>query len=109
MNTEINQINQVNNSQMESNMFDYIKDNHSRSMLINAYNAAKKLEMLDFFKQENPPDNTGYMFWSDPRLGKFGNELESDGHSGSSFAWVCRSLQFFMRDPEGHKNAFMKP
>ncbi len=106
MNTATSQ--QINNSQMESVNFDYIKDHHSRNMLLNAYNAAKKLEMLDFFKQEDPPANTGYMFWSDPRLAKFGSELESDGHSGSSFAWVSRNLQAFMRDPVGHKEAFLK-
>jgi hypothetical protein len=75
-------------------------------MLTNAYNAAQKLELGNFFKNINPPENSGYMFWDDPRIGRLGNALASDGHSGSSFAWVCRSLQAYYQDPVGFENLY---
>lgn len=87
-------------------MFEYIKSEHSRTMLTNAYNAAQKLELGDFFKNINPPENCGYMFWDDPRIGRLSRELDSDGHSGCSFAWVCRNLQAYYQDPDGFKNLF---
>lgn len=80
-------------------MFEYISDEHSRRMLTNGYNAAIKLEMQDFFKNESPPDGYGYMFWNNDQLRKLSQFLESDGHSGSSFAWVCRNLQAYFQDP----------
>jgi hypothetical protein len=77
-------------------------------MLTNGYNAAVKLGLTDFFKSTDPPNDKGYMFWSDNRVMLLGKELESDGHSGSSFAWVCRNLQMYFRNAESHKNAFEK-
>jgi len=87
-------------------MFQYIKCEHSRRMLSNAYYASQKLELGDFFKNTSPPKDTGYMFWDDPRIGRFGKELDSDGHSGCSFAWVCRSLQAYYQDPVGFENLY---
>ena len=110
MHIQINNINmsQNNNNSTMDGDFSYIKDIHSRTMITNAYNAAKKLEILEFFKNDNPPENTGYMFWSDPTLHKFSRELDSDGHSGASFAWTCRNLQAYLKDPQAHKNLFCK-
>jgi hypothetical protein len=95
-------------SNMDNQIFSYINDDHSRTMLTNAYNAVVRLGLIDFFKSTNPPDDKGYMFWSDNRVTMLGKELESDGHSGSSFAWVCRNLQMYFRDADAHKNAFLK-
>jgi len=89
-------------------MFEYINCVHTRNMVRNAYEAAERLNLRDFFANINPPDNTGYMFWNDPRLLSFGRELESDGHSGASFAYVCRNLQSYYRDPDAHKNLHKK-
>lgn len=88
--------------------FEYINDSHSRTMLLNAYKAAIKLELRDFFAKQDPPENTGYMFWGASELGKLGAEVDADGHSGSSFSWVCRHLQMYFRDPVAHKAFFVK-
>lgn len=81
-----------------TNDFSYIKDNHCRNMVLNAYNAVKELRLEDFFATIEPPANTGYMFWDDHRLNSFIKLLEKDGHSGSSFSWTCRVIQDYFRN-----------
>jgi hypothetical protein len=95
--------NQVNTN---NNMFNYITDKHSQKMLVNGYNAVIKLGLVNFFTEIDPPKDKGYMFWEDDRIRKFGMELESDGHSGSSFAWVCRNLQLYFKDHDEHKRLY---
>lgn len=79
--------------------FSYIADDHSRIMMTNAYNASESLGLGDWFRTWEPEPDRGYMFSSHPNIGKLSAALESDGHSGASFGWVCRNLQSYYRDP----------
>jgi hypothetical protein len=83
--------------------FDYITDDHSRQMIYNGYMASERLELGDWFKTWEPEANKGYIFTNHPNIEKLLNATESDGHSGASFAWMCRNLQAFYKDPVNFK------
>ena len=73
--------------------FKYVKDTWSRDMLVNAWQAITVTELWDFVKQ----DIETFMFSSDPRvyaICKKMEELGYGGHSGSSFGWTMRTMQY---------------
>ena len=73
--------------------FDYIKGDNEREMISTLYNAVQSLEYWDFINKNTGP----YMFNSDPKITRIHNkvqELGYFGHSGFSFAWTLRQIQF---------------
>lgn len=77
--------------------FSYISNEDSRIILQDAYEQAIKLDLVSFFKYEDPPTDTGYAFWDDFRLIELAAHCNY-GHSGSSFAWTCRALQYYFKN-----------
>jgi len=78
--------------------FKYIEE-HSRDMLQTAYRAITLTENWEFMKQ--PADN--FMFGDDPRVLNIYNTIENlgyNGHSGFSFAWTMRQMQFIAKNGE---------
>lgn len=76
---------------------DYIEDSHMRSMLENAWQAINLTETWDFVSQ--PTES--FMFSDDDRIWvitKKMSELGYDGHSGFSFGWTMREMQFLARE-----------
>ncbi len=49
-------------------------------------------ELADFVKKFNN-DDTGFMWSADPRVSTIADSLDSDGHSGASFACCMRACQ----------------
>ena len=88
--------------------FSYITDINSRQMLNNAYNAICQTETWDFVKQ----DIESFMFSSDSRIDKISakmNELGYYGHSGASFGWTMRNMQYIAKYGEQQfKNIYLK-
>lgn len=79
--------------------FEYVKDRHSREMLVNAWQAITLTENWDFVRQ--PIDS--FMFSNDPRVNIIGQkmgELGYDGHSGASFGWTMRTMQYIANHGE---------
>lgn len=72
--------------------FTFIKCNATRHALQNMYKKINDNEKWDFFEND-PPKNTGYMFWHHPYLLVLNNELGEDGHSGASFAICLRHMR----------------
>jgi hypothetical protein len=73
--------------------FDYIKDDWTRDMLINAWQAINITETWNFVKQ--PIDS--FMFSNDPRVNIIYNKIEElgyTGHSGASFGFTMRTMQY---------------
>ena len=73
--------------------FDYIKDDWTRDMLINAWQAINITETWDFVKQEID----SFMFSNDPRVNIIYNKIEElgyTGHSGASFGFTMRTMQY---------------
>ena len=72
--------------------FKYIKSSHSRDMLQNAYKAITQTETWDFVKK----DIDSFMCSTNPEMG----ELGYDAHSGFSFGWTMRQMQFIAKNGE---------
>jgi hypothetical protein len=73
--------------------FKYIRDKDTRYMLNNAWKAITLTETWNFIEQ--PIDS--FMFSHDPiitLITKKMSELGYDGHSGSSFGYVMRTMQY---------------
>jgi hypothetical protein len=81
----------------------FIKDTHSRNMIINGHHAVTRCEAWDFLKNFSPGANEDFMFTGHPKVYEIGNMMEScphppGGHSGSSFAWTMRQLESIAKD-----------
>ena len=79
--------------------FNTIKDDSSRFMLENAYQAITISEGWDFMKSFNDNQH-GFMFSSNPMTGKIMSKMEElgySGHSGSSFGWTMRMMEFLAK------------
>jgi len=72
--------------------FSFLSDPFTIRMLSNAYKAITELDTWSFFDTE-PPEDSGYMFWSHPTLLKIGNELSVDDHSRATMAFTMRWMQ----------------
>ena len=74
--------------------FNTISDEHSRFMLKNAHQAITMAEAWQFMRTFN---DQSFMFSSNPIVSdimKKMSELGYDGHSGSSFGWTMRQMEF---------------
>lgn len=95
------------NQQKPDRLFDYV-DEHTREMLLNAYKAITLTEMWTFMKQ----DIFSYMWGNNIEI-KFisakMSELGYNCHSGSSFGWTMREMQFIAQyGLEAHRNKYCK-
>ena len=68
-------------------------EDYERTSLQNMYNAISKRKLWDWMRTP-PPANTGFMFYDHPNITLISNDVNSDGHSGSSFAWCMRNMQY---------------
>lgn len=62
-------------------------------MFKNAYDAITTEGLWDFFRDQPPPADKGYMFWDAPELRKLAPHVASMGHSGSSYAFTMRTME----------------
>ena len=79
--------------------FLYVHDEHSREMLVNAWNAITEVDMWNYMKN----DCYSYMLSNDKEISiisdKMG-ELGYNGHSGCSFGWTMRQMQYIAQHGE---------
>ena len=52
-----------------------------------------QLELWDWFKNENPPGDSGYMYWGHPNVTKISDGLADNQHSGATFGYCMRQMQ----------------
>ena len=79
--------------------FKYISSYHERVMMTNAWQAITQTETWDFVKQ----DIDSFMFSLDPQISIISNKMEELGykaHSGTSFGWVMRNMQYIAKHGE---------
>tara|TARA_B100000963_G_C22636529_1_gene677914 strand:- start:2381 stop:2698 length:318 start_codon:yes stop_codon:yes gene_type:complete len=57
-----------------------------------------RLELWDWFKNESPPDDRGYMFWGHSNIDKISNGLPENPHSGATFGFCMRCMQAIAKD-----------
>jgi hypothetical protein len=77
--------------------FDFMTDEHSRHLLINAFQAINESETWDFVAK----DCESFMFNNSPEIYKISEMMERciypPGHSGCSFGWTMRQMQFLAK------------
>lgn len=83
-----------------------IKCEETSFLLELAYDCAVKYNLIDFFRNANPPD-AGYASWRRPELNLLYEWLAEHygggvfGFPSGKFSVVCYMLQSYLRDPEG--------
>ncbi len=85
--------------------FNTISDEHSRMMLKNAYQAISLTESWQFMRTFS---DKSFIFSDSPVVStiiKKMSELGYDGHSGCSFGWTMRSMEFLAKHG---KQAFLQ-
>jgi hypothetical protein len=71
-----------------------MKDLPGAAMLADAYQAVSAAEQWSFFRDQTPPADRGYMFWTAPELKLVEAKMRDLGvHSGSSYGWTMRQMQ----------------
>uniref|UniRef100_A0A6C0ERI2 Uncharacterized protein n=1 Tax=viral metagenome TaxID=1070528 RepID=A0A6C0ERI2_9ZZZZ len=94
----------IGDTQFLGGEFRYIKNSHERTMLVTAYKAIQMTESWDFIKK----DIESFTFSEDKIVDLISNkivELGYCGHSGCSFGYTMRRMQYIARNGE---NEFMK-
>ena len=79
--------------------FEYVTDNSEREILINAWQAITMTENWNFVKQ--PIES--FSWSNDPRINIISNkmvELGYNEHSGSSFGYTMRAMQYIAQNGE---------
>jgi hypothetical protein len=77
------------------NWLERYPDTNDREMVQDAYNTAVKLELLDAIKNLNPQN--GFMFTNSPVIDKISANLQYIGHSGCSFGWTMREVEYLAK------------
>lgn len=79
--------------------FEFIGDNNEREMYTTAHKAISQLEMWQFMQED--PGESGFMFSGDNRVTIIGEKISQlgySGHSGASFAFTLRVMQYIARN-----------
>lgn len=87
---------------MYTTNFNFITDSHTRDLVSNGYVAVTELELWDWMRTFTPAQNEGFMWSSHPNINKIVKKMESlpnpPGHSGSSFAFTMRALEYIAKN-----------
>jgi hypothetical protein len=78
------------------NWLERYPDADDRFMVQDAYDTAVKLELLDAIKNLNPQN--GFMFTNSPVIDKISANLKYGGHSGCSFGWTMREVEYLAKN-----------
>jgi len=81
------------------NTFNFIISKNDRTMYETALTAITHLELWAFMK--NFPEHEHFMFSSSPEVSRIYNKIEElgyTGHSGSSFAYTMRVMEYIAKN-----------
>jgi hypothetical protein len=91
--------------------FGFIRDTLTRCNIANGHRAVSLLELWSWLKDFEPADNEGFMWSKHPNITKIGNKMhelpDSPGHSGSSFAFTMRHLEYIAKNGMDQYKTFM--
>lgn len=84
-------------TQYISGDFSFLRDESSRRYASDTYQAVTKAEAWDLMKED--PGNGGFMFSADQRYKLIQAKMELRGeHSGSSYGWSMRQVQYIAQN-----------
>ena len=75
-----------------------VYDEDFRPELIDMANAISKSELWDWMKNESCPEGQGYMYWGHKNISIIENNLTYNPHSGASFGYCMRQMQFIAKN-----------
>ena len=64
-----------------------------RPLLKEMADTVDRLELWFWFKNEDPPEDRGYMYWGHENISKISKGLPSNPHSGATFGYAMRCMQ----------------
>lgn len=68
-------------------------DDHEARMLKDAHSAVFKADKWEYLRDPTTPGKDGFIFCKDIELSHILAEMEYQGHTGASFAWVMRQME----------------
>jgi len=71
---------------------------NDKEMVRDAINAVTRAEMWEYMAKPTTPGKDGFMFSTDPELGNINTKMRYGGHSGSSFGWTMRQLEYIAKN-----------
>jgi hypothetical protein len=66
-------------------------------MLEDADKAITECGLWDWLRDYNPEDGKGFMFSEHPNLDRINNAMKYGGHSGSSYGWTMRNMEYIAK------------
>lgn len=63
------------------------------TMLADAFQAVTKADMWEYLRLPTTPGKDGFMFSKDIELALINAEMQYQGYSGASYAWVMRQME----------------
>ena len=64
-----------------------------RPMLKEMADTVDRLQLWDWFRNEDPPGGSGYMFWGHENVSLINCNLPNNEHSGATFGFAMRCMQ----------------
>jgi hypothetical protein len=81
-----------------SRNYDILYDRSDAKMLKDADDAISQCELWDWLKNYSPEDGQGFMFTKHPNLDRINKAMQYSGHSGSSYAWTMRNMEYIAKN-----------
>ena len=69
-----------------------------RDELIMMAKTVDKLNLWNWFKTESPPTDKGYAWWENANVNLISDSLPQNNHSGTTFAFAMRQMQFIAKN-----------
>jgi len=91
----------------------FIRDSHTRSLVQNGHTAITQLELWDWLASYVPDEDVGFVWSNHPNINRIVTKMESlpdaPGHSGGSFAFTMRALEYIAKHGmDGYRNVMRK-
>jgi len=81
-----------------------------RSDLKDMADTVTRLELWEWFRNESPPEDKGYMYWGHDNVNKISSGLEDNRHSGATFGYAMRCMQSIAKNGfDQWKSGFGEP
>jgi len=71
---------------------------NEKDMIQDAINAVTRTEMWDYMAKPTTPGKDGFMFCTDMEMSLINKKIEYNGHSGASFGWTMRHVEYIAKN-----------
>jgi hypothetical protein len=105
---DINTFDEDINTILEPGKFTYVLNDINKKMLVNAWYAITQLGLWDYMKK----DTVNYIFSGDKEIYMISDKMFELGyrdHSGYSFSWIMRQMQYIAQHgEENYKQNYLR-